>query len=127
MAHQPAADAVVVGGGVIGLAIAWRAALAGMTVTVCDPAPGRGASWAAAGMLAPVTEVHYGEEKLLALNLASAGLWAAFAEELEALTGLGVGYRRCGTLLVARDSDDLAALSDLAAYQRKVGLEVERL
>ena len=55
MTHQPPSDAVVVGGGVIGLGIAWRAALAGMTVTVVDEAPGRGASWAAAGMLAPVT------------------------------------------------------------------------
>jgi glycine oxidase len=58
MSQQPATDVVVVGGGVIGLAIAWRAAGAGMTVTVVDQAPGRGASWAAAGMLAPVTEVH---------------------------------------------------------------------
>jgi len=54
-------DAVVVGGGVIGLGIAWRAARAGLAVTVVDETPGRGASWAAAGMLAPVTEVHYGE------------------------------------------------------------------
>ena len=49
MLHQPA-DAVVVGGGVIGLGIAWRATQAGMTVTVVDEAPGRGASWAAAGL-----------------------------------------------------------------------------
>jgi glycine oxidase len=123
----PHHDVVVAGGGVTGLGIAWRAAAAGLDVAVCDPAPGRGASWAAAGMLAPVTEVHYGEQALLALNLESAGRWPAFAAELEAFTGLEVGYRRCGTLLVARDADDLAALQRLAAYQREVGLEAERV
>lgn len=64
-------DLTVVSGGVIGLACAWRAAGAGLSVRVFDEKPARGASWAAAGMLAPVTEVHYGEEPLLAFNLES--------------------------------------------------------
>jgi glycine oxidase len=127
MAHQPSPDAVVVGGGVIGLGIAWRAALAGMTVTVVDEAPGRGASWAAAGMLAPVTEVHYGERPLLSLNLAAAARWPAFAAEVEEASGLPVGYRPGGTLAVARDADDNAALEDLYQFQLRCGLEVERL
>ncbi|HZD38058.1 MAG TPA: glycine oxidase ThiO, partial [Actinomycetes bacterium] len=120
-------DVVVVGGGVIGLGIAWRAAQAGLGVTVVDSAPGRGASWAAAGMLAPVTEVHYGEQPLLDLNLASAARWRAFAAELEAAASRSVGYRRCGTLTVARDADDNAALEDLYAFQIGLGLKVERL
>ena len=127
MTHRPSPDAVVVGGGVIGLAIAWRAALAGMTVTVVDEAPGRGASWAAAGMLAPVTEVHYGERPLLALNLAAAARWPAFAAEVEEASGQEVGYRHGGTLAVARDADDNAALEDLYQFQLRCGLEVERL
>jgi glycine oxidase len=127
MTHQPSPDAVVVGGGVIGLGIAWRAALAGMTVTVVDEAPGRGASWAAAGMLAPVTEVHYGERPLLSLNLAAAARWPAFAAEVEEASGLPVGYRPGGTLAVARDADDNAALEDLYQFQLLCGLEVERL
>lgn len=127
MTHQPSADAVVVGGGVIGLGIAWRAALAGMTVTVVDDAPGRGASWAAAGMLAPVTEVHYGERPLLQLNLAAAARWPGFAAELEEASGQPVGYRPGGTLAVARDADDNAALEDLYQFQLRCGLEVERL
>jgi glycine oxidase len=127
MTHQPSADAVVVGGGVIGLGIAWRAALAGMTVTVVDDAPGRGASWAAAGMLAPVTEVHYGEHPLLQLNLAAAARWPGFAAELEEASGQPVGYRPGGTLAVARDADDNAALEDLYQFQLRCGLEVERL
>ena len=118
---------IVVGGGVIGLAVAWRAAQAGLDVTVVDPAPGRGASWAAAGMLAPVTEAHYGEEALLALNLASAQRWPTFAGELAEAAGSGVGYRTAGTLTVARDLDDQAALSELFAFQQRLGLHVERL
>ncbi|HEX2157841.1 MAG TPA: FAD-dependent oxidoreductase, partial [Actinomycetes bacterium] len=125
--NQPTTDAVVVGGGVIGLGIAWRAALAGMAVTVVDQAPGRGASWAAAGMLAPVTEVHYGEQALLALNLAAAARWPGFAVELEEASGRPVGYRPAGTLSVARDADDNAALEDLYQFQLRCGLEVERL
>jgi len=127
MSQQPAGDVVVVGGGVIGLAIAWRATGAGMTVTVVDEAPGQGASWAAAGMLAPVTEVHYGERPLLGLNLAAAGRWPAFAAEVEEASGHPVGYRPGGTLAVARDADDNAALEDLYRFQLRCGLEVERL
>jgi glycine oxidase len=117
----------VVGGGVIGLGIAWRAAQAGLSVTVVDQAPGRGASWAAAGMLAPVTEVHYGERPLLGLNLAAAARWPSFAAEVEEATGHAVGYRPSGTLAVARDTDDNAALEDLYQFQLRCGLKVERL
>jgi len=117
----------VVGGGVIGLGIAWRAAQAGLSVTVVDQAPGRGASWAAAGMLAPVTEVHYGERALLGLNLAAAARWPGFAAEVEEAAGHPVGYRPAGTLAVARDTDDNASLEDLYQFQLRCGLEVERL
>jgi glycine oxidase len=127
MADHSSADVVVVGGGVIGLGIAWRAAQARLTVTVVDEAPGQGASWAAAGMLAPVTEVHYGEGPLLALNLDSAGRWPSFAAEVEEASGRSVGYRSGGTLAVARDADDNAALEDLYQFQLRNGLQVERL
>src|SRR5215211_4947710 len=127
MPQQHPADAVVVGGGVIGLAIAWRAAQAGMSVTIVDEAPGRGASWAAAGMLAPVTEVHYGERPLLTLNLAAATRWPSFAAEVEEASGRPVGYTPVGTLAVARDADDNATLEDLYQFQLRCGLEVERL
>jgi glycine oxidase len=120
-------DVIVVGGGVVGLAIAWRLATAGIDVLVADDAPAAGASHAAAGMLAPVTEVHYGEESLLALNLEAARRWPVFAAEVEAAAGAAVGYRREGTLLVAFDDDDLRAVDDLYRYQCELGLEVERL
>jgi glycine oxidase len=78
-------------------------------------------------MLAPVTEVEYGEDELLALNLASVAAWPAFAAELETLTGQSAGLNRTGTLSVAYDADDAAAIRRLAEYQRRLGLEVEEL
>jgi glycine oxidase len=120
-------EVVVVGGGVIGLAIAWRASQGGLSVTVVDPSPGRGASWAAAGMLAPVSEIQYGENALLRLNLAAAERYPSFVAELEQATGLDVGYRTCGTLAVAFDSDDKAALDELHAFQLRLGLKADRL
>ena len=120
-------DVVVVGAGLIGLASAWRLAQAGLRVTVCDPAPGRRTSAVAAGMLAPVTEVEYGEEALLALNLASAAAWPGFAAEVEEASGLPAGLHASGTLSVAYDVDDVAVLARLASYQRRLGLEVAEL
>ncbi|MDQ6739720.1 MAG: FAD-dependent oxidoreductase, partial [Actinomycetota bacterium] len=64
------ADVVVIGGGIVGLGIAWEAQRTGRSVTVIDPSPAAGATFAAAGMLAPVSELHYQEEQLLGLTLA---------------------------------------------------------
>jgi glycine oxidase len=121
------ADAIVVGAGVIGLGIAWQAARRGLRVAVVDGHPGEGASWAAAGMLAPVTEAHFGEQALLRLNVAAAGAYPAFIQELEAATGMECGYRRSGTLAVGLDGDDLRVLDDLVRYQRSLGLDAEPL
>ncbi|MGP3916111.1 FAD-dependent oxidoreductase [Nonomuraea sp. 10N515B] len=73
---------VIVGGGIVGLSIAWRLARSGRPVTVVDPAPASGASHAAAGMLAPVSEVTYTETPLLRLGMASLRRWPSFAAEL---------------------------------------------
>ncbi|HVA21232.1 MAG TPA: glycine oxidase ThiO [Candidatus Micrarchaeia archaeon] len=120
-------DVVVVGGGAIGLAIAWRAAAAGLGVTVVDPGLGTGASWAAAGMLAPISEAAYGEEPLLLLSLEAARRYPSFVAELEAVTGTTVGYRTCGTLTVAADSGDRAQLAERHRHQVGLGLHVEWL
>ncbi|MFE5901748.1 glycine oxidase ThiO [Streptomyces sp. NPDC056488] len=120
-------DVLVVGGGIIGLVTAWRAARRGLSTAVVDPEPGGGAARVAAGMLAAVTELHYGEETLLGLNLASAARYPAFVAELEEATGLDVGYRACGTLAVALDADDRAHLRELHALQTRCGLASEWL
>ena len=123
----PGPDVLVAGGGLVGLAVAWRAALAGLAVTVVDEAPGGGSSRAAAGMLAPVTEAAYGEQGLLRLAQASLARYPSFVAELEQASGLAVGLRTAGTLLVGLDADDLAALTDLHAYQGELGLDARRL
>ncbi|NLU74549.1 glycine oxidase ThiO [Streptomyces sp. HNM0575] len=123
----PRPDVAVVGGGVIGLVTAWRAAQRGLRTTVVDPEPGGGAARVAAGMLAAVTELHYGEEALLALNLASSARYPGFAAELEDASGQEIGYRPCGTLAVALDADDRAHLRELHALQRRCGLDSQWL
>ncbi|PNG23133.1 glycine oxidase ThiO [Streptomyces cahuitamycinicus] len=120
-------DVLVVGGGIIGLVTAWRAAQRGFATAVVDPEPGGGAAQVAAGMLAAVTELHYGEQTLLGLNLASARRYPDFAAELTELTGQDLGYRRCGTLAVALDADDRAHLRELHALQQQSGLESQWL
>ncbi len=124
---QPTADLAVVGGGVIGLGIAWRCRQRGLSVTVIDPGTEEGAWHTAAGMLAPVTELHYGEDALLRLGVASAAAYPAFVAELEEATGIDVGYRRTGTISVAWDGADLAALRDLQAFQVSLGLDATLL
>ncbi|MGW7319247.1 glycine oxidase ThiO [Streptomyces sp. NPDC054854] len=121
-------DVLVIGGGIIGLVTAWRAARRGLCVVLADPDPGGGAARVAAGMLAAVTELHYGEETLLGLNVASAARYPDFAAELsEATGGTDIGYRACGTLAVALDADDRLHLRELHALQRRCGLESEWL
>ncbi len=113
-------DVVVVGGGVIGLATAWRCAQRELRVTLVDPAPGEGASATAAGMLAPVTELHYEGRELLSLNLESARRYPAFAAELQDESGVDVGYRECGTVVAAWDAADLAQLRDHQVDNRQL-------
>ncbi|ARQ71236.1 glycine oxidase ThiO [Streptomyces marincola] len=120
-------DAVVVGGGVIGLVVAWRAAGRGLSTAVVDPEPGGGAARVAAGMLAAVTELHHGEEALLDLNLESAARYPRFAAELSEAAGAGIGYRSCGTLSVALDADDRAQLRDVHLLQQRCGLDAQWL
>ncbi|MDG4862076.1 FAD-dependent oxidoreductase, partial [Streptomyces sp. T-3] len=91
-AERTTTDALVLGGGIIGLVTAWRAAQRGLRTAVVDPEPGGGAAQVAAGMLAAVTELHYGEQTLLALNIASAERYPAFAAELEEASGQEIGY-----------------------------------
>jgi glycine oxidase len=124
-----AADVVVIGAGVIGLAIAWRAAVRGLRVTVLErDRAGGGTSWLAAGMLAPIAEVTPGEEPLLELGLRSARAYPRFVAELAAGAAVDdVGYTRCGTLLVARDADEAEALERELELRRSLGLAVHRL
>jgi glycine oxidase len=118
----------VIGAGVSGLGIGWRLALAGCAVTVFERGEaGRGASWAAAGMLAAGLEAEPGEERLLALNLEAQRLWPAFRDQLEAASGIEIGYREEGTLAIALTRDDAERLRFAFDFQRRHGIALEWL
>jgi glycine oxidase len=118
----------VVGGGVIGLSVAWRAAQRGLRVVVLDRGePGAGTSRVAAGMLAPVSEASLVEQAVLGLGLVSAELYPSFVEELRAVSGADPGYLACGTVAVARDRDEAEALDRELEARRSLGLAVQRL
>ena len=117
---------VVIGAGVIGLGIAWRLAARGAAVAVFDKgAAGAGASHAAAGMLAACAEAEPGEEALVALGRASQARWPAFAAELEQASGIDVGLRAEGTLVLALTADDQARLGHQLVFQQQLGLPLQ--
>jgi glycine oxidase len=121
-------DVVVVGGGIIGLSCAWRAARRGARVALVERSrPPAGATRVAAGMLAPVGELAFGEPELLKMTLAAAELYPGFVAELEEASGVPTGYRRDGALHVALDRDEAAELRRLHELQRSLGLGAEWL
>ena len=85
---------------------------------------GRGASWAAAGMLAAAVETEPGEEALLPLALESQRLWPDFARELEAASGVSLEYRNEGTMVVALNRDDAVQLRHSYEFQKGLGLDL---
>jgi glycine oxidase len=121
-------DVAVIGGGVVGLSVAWAALRRGLSVLLLDRGdPEASASFVAAGMLAPTSEVAHGEESLLALGLASSRLYDAWCKELAESSGLDPGLRRCGSLMIARDRDEAEALERELAYRERLGLVAWRL
>jgi glycine oxidase len=97
---------LVVGAGIIGLASAFRLARAGHHVTLFDPTPARGATWAAAGMLAPTAEIAPGEEENYQMQRSSLELWREIAGQLLTITKQELPIHESGTLLVGFDSSD---------------------
>ncbi|HTZ94001.1 MAG TPA: glycine oxidase ThiO [Streptosporangiaceae bacterium] len=120
-------DALIIGGGVIGMSIAWRTAQQGLSVVIADPRPGLGATHAAAGMLTPIAEAAYAEREIFALGQESLRRYPDFISELQDVTGLPAGFRQAGTLQVAYDSDDLALLAETRVLQESFGVHLEQL
>jgi glycine oxidase len=106
---------IVIGAGVAGLAIGWRLAQKGAGVTVLDRAqPGRGATWAAAGMIAATAEAGEGDTPDAELAHHARALWPDFAREIEAGSGARISYSEEGSLLVAANADDAARFAERA-------------
>ena len=99
-------SAMVVGGGVVGATCAWRLARAGYRVSIFDPSPGRGATWAAAGMIAPNAEVAPGERSNFELQRHAMVAWELLAGELFDVVGRRVSISVTGTLLTGWDAGD---------------------
>ena len=122
-------DVAVIGAGVIGLAVAWRAAQRGLSVAVLERAAGigRGTTPVAAGMIAPISEAQATERPLTRLGLASARAYPEFVAELTDVSGADTGYLNCGTLFAARDADEAEALVRELALRERLGLPARRL
>ena len=119
---------LIIGGGVIGLGIGWQLAKAGASVSIYERTEaGRAASWAAAGMLAPLAEAHIEEPELLKLGCESLARYPKWVRELEADAGMSIGYRVEGTLIVGLEPDDTHQLRHLYVSQQDLGLDVEWL
>jgi glycine oxidase len=120
-------DVLIIGGGVIGLSLAWHLAKLGQNVHVIDQSqPGREASWAGAGILPPAT-LRAGDHPLDQLRGLACELHPRWAAELKELTGIDTGYRRCGGLYLAKSPGEAAALAAWADTLVEEGIPVERL
>ncbi|HEV2417866.1 MAG TPA: glycine oxidase ThiO [Terriglobia bacterium] len=127
MAAKNNPDVLIVGGGLIGCSIALRLAQAGLRVHVYERGePGCGASGAGAGMIAPDSET--AEPKAFhALCARSRDLYAAFAAEMEELSGQRVEFHADGTVVAAFDDGEVAELRRVYEARKKEGLAIERL
>ena len=118
-------NVVIVGGGVIGLAAAWRLAREGASVTVIDrDKVGRSASWVAAGMLAPISEAAFDDHEYVRFARASMARFPSFLDELQRDADMPVALDARGTLVVARDRDEAEFIRRAFDYRRSIGLPV---
>jgi glycine oxidase len=115
-------SALVVGGGIIGLASAFGLAHRGWTVTLLDPAPGKGATWAAAGMVAASAEIAPGEQVNYELQKRALPAWRELRVELREVTGTELDIHETGTLMVGWDGSDRRLVDQFAQVAAEFGV-----
>jgi glycine oxidase len=120
-------DAIIVGGGAVGLSTARELALAGLSVLVLDRGnPQDAASWAAAGMIAPQSEADE-PNPFFELCRSSARLYPEWTAQLQSESGVDPEFIRSGVLFVASSDQSLGALHCMVDWQTKAGLRAELL
>jgi glycine oxidase len=124
---QTAKRALVVGGGVIGLTSAFRLARGGWQVSLFDPSLGRGATWAAAGMIAPIAEIGPGEEANYELQRGALDAWRDFARDLRLVSQQELTIKEVGTLLVGWDGSDRRLVDQYAQVATELGVVPQRV
>ena len=119
---------LIIGGGIIGLSIAWRLIGIGKKVVIVDKKNlGKEASWAAAGMLSGRLDLKPCEKKLLPIFKKSNSAWPKFAEELENKSGKNIGYRKEGTLMIACDINEEKKLKNNYNFLKKNNVNISWL
>ncbi|MBI2479639.1 MAG: glycine oxidase ThiO [Planctomycetia bacterium] len=127
MSDCSVSDCLIVGGGVIGLSLAYELVNHGATVQLVDRGPiGREASWAGAGILPPAN-LATAIDPLDRLRALSHQLHREWAVRLREETGIDNGYRVCGGLYLARSIGEAAALQAFAEMLRQIEIEIDRL
>ncbi len=120
-------DCLIIGGGVIGLSVAWELAQRGASVTVLDRQRiGGAASWAGAGILPPANFAT-ALDPLDQLRGLSHQLHPRWAARLQEETGIDTGFRRCGGLYLARSAGEAAVMAGQVSYWEAYGIEAEKL
>ncbi|NIM20186.1 MAG: glycine oxidase ThiO [Candidatus Latescibacteria bacterium] len=126
--HHSRSPVAVIGGGIIGLATAWQLAKRGADVSLFERhTTGRGASWVAAGMLAPLSEVGFEDEDFLRIGRESLSLYPRFLDELKKDSDSEVVLDTRGTLMIGLDRDDAERLRRLHVFREQLGLPVKWL
>lgn len=116
---------LIVGGGVVGLSLAYELAGHGFEVQVIDAGqPGREASWAGAGILPPAPRCS--DDPLEQLTALSNTLHVEWSQELRRQTQIDNGFRRCGAVYLARDDEEASRLERYAALAQSQGIAVVR-
>jgi glycine oxidase len=122
VSRLPEASVAVIGGGIIGLSIAWQLAREGWRVAVLEKnLAGGEASWAGAGMLSPGGEVE-GHSALADLAMESRELYGRFIRELEAASGFAIDYQECGAVDLAYGAEEMQHLEERGACQASLGI-----
>jgi len=120
------AELLIVGGGVVGLSLAWELARRGVRSLVLDQGEiGRGASWAGAGLVPPPHRAPDLNDPTCMLRARSAALYPEWSARLREETGIDNGFRVSGGLDVALSPREEPALQSMTGRWRKQGIRYE--